>query len=236
MRNKRWILLSLFATIGGCASMKSAQYGRSTAVPVQPIAEGRAVNLSSYDVAIDGVGCGRVLFGAGAAVDELRHDVVHIGMRVENQSADHALYLPTDQLLLQAFGPSAITPFEIDDGATPEKLVIEPGQAKSFDLAFALPPGARIDDVHAFDLRWSIVTADGARLTRTTTFAANERARSYGPLVDASGRRVRWSDLPASHNADRSSMRREQHDVSWEQNHAMPGTGPRMRTEMPSTF
>src|SRR4051812_17656114 len=165
----------LAAVAGGCASVGS------TAVPVQPVSGGTRVDLSSYDLQVNGQVGGRVLLAGGQAVRESGdRRLVHIGMTVENKTGDETYRVPTGEIFLTSLADQPIPLVEIDRGVVPETIEVAPGQSRSLDLAFALPPDKRIDDVHAFQVHWSLLV-DGAQapIERTTAFNAAVRQPHY---------------------------------------------------------
>ncbi|HZS38356.1 MAG TPA: hypothetical protein VFF06_16080 [Polyangia bacterium] len=179
------VLVVAVAAAAGCAA------ARSTMVPVEPIANGRPSELSRYEVAFAGdaiTPSARVFVGAGEAVSRGRGDaIVRVGFRVENVSS-HKLAVPIGELFLAQLGSGRVAMTELDGGTLPQAIEVLPGGARSFELAFALPPGVRIDDVRAFALHWVVETADaddsGGRAVGTTELASIERGRVYGPVAD----------------------------------------------------
>lgn len=192
----RWVWRVWVAAVAaaGCAGTS-----RSSAVPVEPISAGRPSELSRYDVAFsdDGGGPGaRVFLGAGEAIERSRQQtLVHVGLRIENLEREHALRAPTGQLFLSQLGAQPIAPVEIDGAVVPDALEVPPGEARSFDVAFTLPSGIRVDDVRAFALNWALERSDGVRTAHATEFASVERGRVYGPPLDQQGRPASTAQL-----------------------------------------
>jgi hypothetical protein len=199
----RFLLGTLLAAVAGsCAGVNS------TAVPVRPVADGRPVGVTTYDLTVDGQPGGRVLLADGIALREaVDRKCVHLGMRVENTSVSQAFTLPIDQLFLTSLSTQPVTVTEVDSHSAPPSLYVPPGQSRSFDLAFALPDPMRIDDVRGFQLHWELLV-DGARepVLRTTAFLTNERGRIYGYPQ-------RGYDLPAMPNQRYSAHRGDLFDL-----------------------
>ncbi len=194
MKNKSlWLGMGtlLAAVAGGCAGVGS------TVVAVRPISDGRPVNLTSYDLQVDGQPGGRILLADGQAIREADgRRLVRVGMRIENQSGDQVYRVPTGEIYLSRLAAPPIALTAIDRDQMPGTVEVAPGEARSVELVFALPARVRIDDVHAFKVHWALLI-DGALqpIVRDTPFAASELDRSSQSAAPATGELPTMSDL-----------------------------------------
>jgi hypothetical protein len=166
--NIRILGVLLAAVVGGCAGTKS------TVVPLQPIAQGRPVDASSYDLAVDGASGGRVLFSRGQSIRNVQgQNTIIMSMQVDNRTSGRVYHMPTDQIYLTNLGGSPAKLTMVDNRPVPPAIDVAPGETQNFDLTFTPLQAFSRKDLDNVQVQWTLLI-DGASqpIVRSTPFAA----------------------------------------------------------------
>src|SRR3954451_21545405 len=113
MRNQAKMMgVLLAAVVGGCAST------RSTAVPMNPLAGGQAVDETAYDLTVDGTPGGRVAMLPAQASPRTDGEWITTNVRIENKT-DRMFRVPTNQLFVTGVSMQPATLARVNGAAAP---------------------------------------------------------------------------------------------------------------------
>jgi hypothetical protein len=181
MKTNQKTLGALFVVVvGGCAGTKS------TAIPLTPVAQGIPVDVTSYDLNVDGAPGGQVLMREGRAIrDSHGNERIQVQLEIDNRTGDRTFRMPTDQIWIANFGNQTAKLIQVDEAAAPSSIEVAAGGTELHTLTFTPTRAIALRTLRTADVHWTLLI-DGATepVARTTSFMAVRQIDENRQMAD----------------------------------------------------
>jgi hypothetical protein len=135
---------------------------------------GVPVDVTSYDLTVDGAPGGRVQLREGRVIRESKgRERVEVGLEIDNRTGDRSFRMPCDQIWIGNLGPQSAKLIQLDGSTVPGMIEVPAGATEMHTLTFMPTEPVRLSSVRGAEVHWTLLI-DGATepVARSTAFIA----------------------------------------------------------------